>query len=259
MISCLLCFYMKNMTRSFLLSAFLFLAGDLVFAQGTYMPSNAPSVTAIRGVNVNQGTLAGMGLKYNDGSYVNEKNADIKGSPFFKEDWLAGNVLLRTKDRFDSVFIKYDLYRDLLLVKVDEKEYEFNIDVWEFTLPGSADDEKLLFRSGFEAAPGMTDKSFYQVLYDGKTKFLLKHRKQIVSEMTSTPGVRARAFEDQKQYFILKPGGRMDKLRKKNKSILDLLGDAPELEKKIAAGKMKFNSDEDIIAVLKLYDSLEKD
>ena len=105
----------------------------------------------------------------------------------------------------------------------------------------------------------MNEKSFYQVLYDGKTKLLVKYKKLIVSELTSTPGVKVKAFEDQKSYFILTAQGRMEKIKKKNKGILDLLGDRQEeLKKMVETNKLKLTNDEEIIKVLAYYDSLTK-
>ncbi len=221
--------------------------------------SNLPTMTPMRGLNANRGGLSGSGLKYNDGSYINEKDADVKGSPFLFDDWKKGNVLLKTKERIDSVLIKYNLYADMLQVKVDEQEYQFNIDVMEFLLPDPVSKETALFRSGFNPVAGMNEKSFYQVLYDGKTKLLVKYKKLITSELTSTPGVKAKVFEDQKLYFILTASGRMEKIRKKNKGILDLLdGKKEELKKMVETNKLKLADDEEIIKILEYYDSLTK-
>jgi|SRR5688572_12577391 hypothetical protein len=238
----------------------LIIWGQVGFCQNSYMPSNVPALTPMRGININQGGLSGTGLKYNDGSYVNEKDADIKGSPFLFDDWRKGNVLLKTKERIDSVLIKYNLYTDLLQVKIDDQEYQFNIDVSEFLLPDPLTNQMILFRSGFISIPGTNEKSFYKVLYDGKTKLLLKHKKLIGYELTSTPGVKAKVFEDQKNYFILTASGKMEKIKKKNKGILDLLeGEKEKLKKMVDSGKLKLANDEEIISVLEYYDSLMKE
>jgi len=245
--------------KALLIIPLIFL-NQLSFCQNSYMPSNAPSLTPIQGMNVNQDGLSGSGLKYNDGSYINEKDADIKGSPFLFSNWEKGNVLLKTKERVDSVLIKYNLYTDLLQVKVDEQEYQFNIDVWEFLLPDPLTNEIALFRSGFSPVPGMNEKSFYQVLYDGKTKLLLKHKKLVGTELTSIPGVKAKVFEDQKSWFILTASGKMEKIKKKNKDILDLLeGKKEELKKMVNSRRLKLINDEEIISVLEYYDSLKQE
>jgi hypothetical protein len=238
----------------------LMIVHPLAFCQGNYRPSNLPSLTLLRGINTNHGALSGAGLKYNDGSYVNEKDADIKGSPFLFDDWRKGNVLLKTKERIDSISIKYNLYADVLQVKVDDQEYQFNIEVSEFMIPDLVTNGTALFRSGFSPVPGMNEKSFYQVLYDGRTKLLLKHKKLIGSEMTSTPGVKAKVFEDQNNYFILTASGKMEKIKKKNKGILDLLeGEKEALKKMVESNKLKLVNDEEIIRVLEYYDSLTKE
>ncbi|MFC0773571.1 hypothetical protein [Terrimonas alba] len=226
----------------------------LVFSQNS---SNIPRLTPIRGVNVNQGGLAGTGLKYNDGSYINEKNADVKGQPFLYDEWEKGSVLLKTKEKIDSVLIKYNLYTDLLVVKVDEQEYQFNIDVQEFLIYNQDPGGNVLFRSGYTPVPGMTEKSFYQVLYDGKTKLLLKRKKIITEELTSTPGVKVKVYEDRPAYYILTAGGKMEKMKKKGDSILNILGDKrKELTKMAEANKLKLTVDADLVKLLEYYDHI---
>ena len=240
------------------LAVCLVLINHWVYAQGSIRPSTFPALTPVGGLSLNRSDF-GTGLKYSDGSYLSEKGTEVKGTPFFIEDWKKGNVLLKTKERIDTVLLKYNLYTDLLHVKVDDQEYQFNIDVSEFLLPDPVTNEMALFRSGFNAEPGLNEKSFYQVLYDGKTKLLLKHKKIIISELTSTPGVKAKVFEDQKSYFILTASGKMKKIKKKNKGILDLLEEKKvELKKMADTNKLKLVTDEEIIKVLEYYDSLIK-
>ncbi|WP_276501897.1 hypothetical protein [Terrimonas pollutisoli] len=233
----------------------LFLS-PLIFSQNS---SNIPTLTPMRGINVNQGGLSGSGLKYNDGSYINEKSADVKGQPFLFDEWKKGSVLLKTKEKVDSVLIKYNLYTDLLLVKVDEQEYQFNIDVQEFLIYHEVSNENLLFRSGYTPVPGMTEKSFYQVLYDGKTKLLLKHKKIITEELTSTPGVKAKVYEERPAYYILTAGGKMEKMKKKGDSILNILGDKKkELTKMAEANNLKMTVDADLVKLLEYYDQISR-
>jgi hypothetical protein len=236
----------------------LLLMNQFVFGQGVIRPTGFPTLTPIRGLSLSRSDL-GTGLKYNDGSFLSEKAAGVKGTPFLFDDWKKGNVLLKTRERIDSVYIRYNLYSDLLGVKVDGEEYQFNIDVLEFLLPDSLTNTMNLFRSGFSPVAGLTERSFYQVLYDGKTKFLLKYKKEIASELTSTPGVKARVFEDHKLYYILTASGKMERIRKKNKTILDLFDDKrEELKKMIDTNKLKLTTDEEIIKLLEFYDALSK-
>lgn len=237
--------------KSYLFCMALFLS-SFVFSQN--MP---PALTPIRGINVNQGGLTGTGLKYNDGSYVSEKNADVKGQPFLYDEWTKASVLLKTKEKIDSVLIKYNLYTDLLIVRVDAQEYQFNIDVQEFLIYQGDSHENFLFRSGYNPVPGMTEKSFYQVLYDGKTKLLLKHKKIITEQMTSTPGVKAKVYEDRPVYYILTADGKMEKIKRKGDSILNILSDKKkELSKMAETNKLKLTVDADLVKLLEYYDQI---
>lgn len=228
------------------------------FSQGGAMPSNFPALVPLRGLNTNQGTLMGMGATYNDGSYVNEKGNNIAGTPLLFENWNYGTVWLTTGEKYDSMRLKYDMLNDLLYVLINDQEYQFKDDISAFRIIDSATLKVLLFRNGFPTVSAFDSRSFYQVLYDGKIKFVLKTRKQIVSELTSTPGVKKKVFNDEKSYYIVTASGDMKKLRKKNvDAILELLdGHKEELKKMIREQKLKLNKDEEIIQLLHYYDSL---
>lgn len=244
------------MKNRFIICCILFC--EVSVAQNVAMPSVFPALTPIRGANVNKGTLTGMGVQYNDGSYMNEKSGTIKGTPLLFENWNYGTVWLLTGEKYDSMLLKYDLLGDQLFVLLNETEYEFNTGVTSFRITDSASRKVLIYRNGFAPALTFTDKSFYQVLYDGKTKLLLKIRKKIVSEITSMPGVKVKSFEDEKNYFLVTATGEMKKIRKKNSDILDMLdANKEQLKKMMSEQKLKLNKDEEIIQLLHYYDSLK--
>src|ERR1044071_5231127 len=90
------------------------------FCQNTAMPSNFPALSPIRGANMNRGTLSGMGTQYNDGSYINEKGNNVKGTPLLFENWSNATVWLVTGEKYDSMRVKYDLYSDRLIVLLND-------------------------------------------------------------------------------------------------------------------------------------------
>jgi hypothetical protein len=235
----------------------IMLCSELAFSQGGAMPSNFPQLVPIRGLNTNKGSLSGMGIRYNDGSYMNEKGGDIAGTPLLFENWNYGTVWLHTGERYDSMQLKYDLLNEVLLVLVSDMEYQFKDDVSSFRIIDSATRNVLTFRNGFTPVSAFDIRTFYQVLYDGRTKLVLKTRKQVVSEITSTPGVKSKSFNDEKNYYLVMASGEMKKIRKKNADIIELLeGHEEELKKMIKEQKLKLSKDEEIVQLLHYYDSL---
>jgi hypothetical protein len=237
---------------------FLLIYSELVYSQGGAMPSNFPTVVPVRGLNVNTGSLMGMGVKYNDGSYVNEKGMNVAGTPLLFENWNYGTVWMKTGEKFDSMHLKYDMLNDLLYVHLNDMDYQFKDEISSFRITDSATLKVFMFRTGFKAVSVFDSKSFYQVLYDGKTKFVQKRRKLVVSELTSTPGVKRDSFSDENTYYIVTATGEMKKLKKKNDDIIELLdGHKEELKKMIKEQRLKLNKDEEIIQLLHYYDQLE--
>lgn len=242
-----------------ILVIFMITSWQICFSQNVAMPSPFPALSPVRGANINRGSLSGMGVQYNDGSYINEKGNNIKGTPLLFDNWNYGTVWLVTGEKYDSMQVKYDLYSDRLIVLINDTEYEFNTGVSSFRITDSVTRKVLLYRNGFDPISSFSRQSFYQVLYDGKTKLLLKIRKKIVSDITSTPGVKARSFEDEKNYFFVTSKGELKKIKKKNIDILDMLDDKREqLKKMVSEQKLKLNKDEEIIQLLHYYDSLKE-
>lgn len=227
-----------------------------VSGQRPSMPSSMPGLVPMGGVG-SKNSLAGSNLRYNDGSFLNEKGGDIKGSPFLNDNWQPGSAFLKTREQYDSLLMKYDLVNDQLLIKIDENAYTFNDELREFRLTDSVAGKTLIFRNGFASVAGFGEKTFYRIAYDGKTKLLFKNKKVIVSGITSTPGVKEKTYEDQTSYYICTSSGIMKRIKKRNKTIADLFPDQSAVIKKyIEAEYGNTLNEEELVALLRFYDGL---
>jgi hypothetical protein len=101
----------------------------------------------------------------------------VQGSPLLQNDWAEGAVMMADGRYFYGVSLLYNLYDDILYFKRDKEMCEFTDPVRQFTfrfLKGN-DSATALYRSGFPAIGKNTERSFYEVLADGKYQ-LLNHR-----------------------------------------------------------------------------------
>lgn len=108
--------------------------------------------------------------------------AEIKGSPFLLEGWAKGNVKFTNNSVLKNVALKYDqVMGDLLFKGKNDESYYFNDPVREFSLTYIDNNLEInqKFRNGFPNVKNLTEKSFYEVLVDGKVKLLKRNNKSI--------------------------------------------------------------------------------
>ena len=161
---------------------FLFTVTPLyLFAQGETedLTSTSTNVAFANAVNMYNNTIGKNSVIFTGVAYYDIRRG-IKGHPFFMNDlWEIGTIVYRDQ-KFDSIDIKYDILRDLLLVKnIDKRGFIWPIQlnslkVEEFNVLGHhfmniEEDTLSNFKTGF-----------YDVLFDGdKAKVLIKRRKEI--------------------------------------------------------------------------------
>ena len=129
----------------------------------------------------------------------------VQGTPLLQNDWAEGAVVMADGRNFYGVSLLYNLYDDILYFKRDKEMCEFTDPVQQFMfryLKGN-DSATALYRSGFPAIGKNTERSFYEVLADGKYQ-LLNHRYKI---MVKVKGDYVRKdeynkFEDRTQLYL---------------------------------------------------------
>ncbi|GGH13239.1 hypothetical protein [Pedobacter zeae] len=180
-------------------------------------------------------------------------DADFEGSPYLFSDWQKAVVQFGAGIEPSSSEVKYDLLADLLVLKgKDGEEYEFKDQPKEFLLTSS----KELYKNGFAPVDQFTGKTFYQVLYDGKVKFLKKATKTVIESKGYNSATITRKIADDTQYYIVKADNKPIKVKYNEKSIIGVLGKNDELVKYIKENKLNVKSIDGLVKLLNYYDTL---
>lgn len=184
---------------------------------------------------------------------VNSKEslAGLVGEPYLYKDFKKAFV--RFSNANTSLFeIKYDQLADEVVVKGEgTQEYAFSDPILEFRFQ----DTKKTFRSGFAStSPKTSEKSFYEILFDGKVKYI-KRASKIIIEGKEYNGPIVKKIEEDNAYFIVKPEGNPEPVKNSEKSILAALG-KPELSAYVKTNKLNLKNDEDVAKLLAYNDSL---
>jgi hypothetical protein len=244
-------FYFKNVVMKNKV-VFLLLFPLSGFAQSAAMPGNLPS-GSIRNIVIANPT-------YNNGTYIAEKQKGYEGSVFLFDEYRPGLVLLKNGESYDSLQLKYDAEKNILLVKLEDKEYQFTADVKEFAIY-SPENQPLIFRHYPGPKEKGGEKIFYEVLKDGHYQLLKLTKKQWVTESTNVPGLKTKKIEEELTYFIRMPDSILHRIKKHTeKEVLNVLRLKTEaLKAFIKSNNLNLAVDKDIIAVIGYYEGLVKD
>ena len=184
------------------------------------------------------------------GTPYQETAAAGENSPYLFDQWYLGTV--RTNDDLvhDGVRIRYDLKKDEIEYKADSGLFRVSSGVKEFTIPTGTD--LYIFKNGYPAVDGQTDKSFYRVVYDGNTKLLKKYVAPIKVEKASA----TRTLEPDAKLYIMK-NDKLNPVQLSNRnSFLKLLTDEKnKMNYIIRESQLDFAADDDLRSLLEEYDS----
>lgn len=178
---------------------------------------------------------------------------DIEGSMFFYDKWTIGDVTNADGTMLKNVKLKYSVYGDQLIFAAANGEMvALDKPARRFTL------NTVVFASGFPAVDNFTTNTYYQLIYDGKTK-LLKHTSKTVTEIKggySTSSKVTRQFTTTETWYVLK-NENMIKIKPDKKTVLAALDDkAAGINTYLAANKVNFKNDADLARLLDHYNSL---
>ncbi len=176
---------------------------------------------------------------------------EYDGSPLLYDDWKVGKIKLKDGKVFSDYQLNYDIPANLLLFKdKDGSIRKFTVSVHEFSLGNE------VFRSGYNPSENRNSAAFYQVLADGKVQYLKWVDKTITEDKPYGASSMKKRFTNLQYYFVARDG-KLQKIRRDKKSVIEAIGDkAPELEKYVAQEKLNLKTDEGIAALITYYNSL---
>ncbi|MGF1922770.1 MAG: hypothetical protein ACQUHE_01225 [Bacteroidia bacterium] len=218
----------SSQMKAMLCCALLFLTSQ-GYAQ-VYNTVNSPSKTAINS---------------------RESLASLVGEPYLYKDFKKAFV--RFANANTSLYeVKYDQLADELIVKGEgDQEFAFSDPILEFKFQES----KKTFRSGFAPTSNKTsEKSFYEILFDGNVKYI-KRASKVIIEAKEYNGPSIKKIDESNAYFIVKPGAAPEPVKNNEKSILSVLA-KPELAAYVKTNKLNLKNDEDVAKLLAYNDSL---
>jgi len=183
----------------------------------------------------------------------------VEGNPFLINDWVDGSVTFKDNQKTDAT-LKYDIYNNTLLFKdKDGATMELKNHITSFTLNSISDISNvrpLIFVNGLPITGMQTEKSWYQLIGDGRVKLLKYYKKTINEHREFTSATTTRKFNTFQYYYVF-TNNRMTAFSPGKKAVQKLFEDhAAQLEAWLKANRINYKSDADLLLLFMWYNSL---
>ena len=193
----------------------------------------------------------------------NERYEGIKGSPFLTDEWTDGQVHMHNGQVFDQLQVKYNLYRDEIIVKrrdgaeviPDKKTIRsFSLDT------GSPGPLRRFVRVDYlpdnRAFP---HNHFAEILYEGASTLLAVHDKSFIRADYRQAYHANRPYDKfgdvMTQYFWIAPDGRVHVLKPSKRAITKLFSDQKDVMVAFAEeNQLDLRRPSDVVRLVQYYD-----
>ncbi|HLK30787.1 MAG TPA: hypothetical protein VKT28_19575 [Puia sp.] len=196
----------------------------------------------------------------NEGKLFENPYINVSGTAFFFDTWKSGIIEIDEHNVFDNVQLRLDLHdQQVHLMNSNGNEIVIKPGaVRKITLFDSTAKSPMAysFQCGFPSTDNQTTKNFYQILSDGKIKFLKSERKSIKEDKDSFSGETKKEFVNYEDYYFF-VDYKLQRLKKDKTSIVGLMKDKNDkVEEFVQSNKISFKSVDDIKKLVDYYNSL---
>ncbi len=181
---------------------------------------------------------------------------DTEGSIFFKDHYQLATVTMNRKT-YLNIPVKINLAENQVLFNYDGIEMAPMLAINKIAFYDSLTHAPAhIFKTGFPAMQNIQNETLLEVLDSGKV-VLLKHV-QITSrdERPYNSAVTTRVYKKVPAYYFYFGNKLSEVSRKQENLLMQLQGKTTELEAFVRNNKIKLNKEEDVLKMVRYYNSL---
>lgn len=191
--------------------------------------------------------------------YKAKSLSEVSGNTLLFQEFLKGDVKFKDGKDIKGLQLNFDALDNILLFKNSStviQEVSEPIKSFIIYETKNGKDSLKTFESGFGKVLNFDEKTFYEVLYNGKYKFLKKINKYIIETSGYNAGTKSEEIREKLFYFI-EIEGKLTQVSKNQKSIIGLFPEKESLIKDfIKKNKLNLSNEEDIVILLSKIESL---
>lgn len=225
--------------------------------------SNAQSNMSVRQTSSPQNNFGSqIIINQVDGQPIKQKYIGVVGSPYLFESFKLGNFVFTDGTKMNMISTKIDICSNEVHL-INEKKQEvflYSKQVKEIIYYDTIDLVNIVAHkivAGLPAIEDMTDKNFYELLSDGKTKLVKSIQKKVNIKKDDLTGETTKDFELYSDLYVVKDG-TIKRLKKDKKYLLELLNDkADKVATFLNNNRLSFKDIASVTAVFNYYNSLQ--
>ena len=181
---------------------------------------------------------------------------NIKGSPYFNNQFQKGEVLTTSNTKYIGIPLRYNIYNNEIEFEGKDKKV-YNLE--KSTVKSVKIDSTEFIYKTFNIKNHFI-RSYYEVLLQGKSILLKQYQVEFEEEKPAKPyqdPVPARFKQPKVDFYITKDYSEVQKISN-FKDLSSILSDkTKEMEKYIKTNKLKIGKQEDLLDIVRFYNSLE--
>lgn len=178
----------------------------------------------------------------------------VKGSPFWVDQWLPGEVELNNGNKITNVQIKFDALGHMLYLKTPRNDSVKLGEAFVKRFTAKQDDAPQTFQRLSNAGDALKTK-LVRVVYEGKyslAELIQKNMQKADFKGAYSSNVRYDEIYAENAYYLIRPDGTSEKVKLNKKSIIGALGDAagPKVDEYAKTNKLDFKNESDLVKAL---------
>ena len=181
----------------------------------------------------------------------------VEGTPFFKDEWMKGNVVVNGGTQYSGIYLKLDLFDNEVHFQ-DQKGTEMiaTTRIQKIILLDTAMQQLYNFVNGEFIQANVRIKGWYQLLTEGKATLLKKFSKQLHELRPYGSATVEQTIFTSPRYYILHDGTFTE--IKKIKEMADILTDKrDEVAQYIKTNNLSGKTDGDFEKLVNYYNELK--
>ncbi len=177
------------------------------------------------------------------------------GSEFMDDKWQLGYVILENKDRYDSLRLKFNTYKNEVICLHNRSMSMIELDknvIKEFGFYSVIDN--LMSFQKLQRKDDPEDSHYFKMLYDGKLKIVILYQtieKKVPAYRDKLGFMRNTSFEMRTDYYLIFPGNDFEKFKLKRTPFLNLFGvKKKEVRKVLRQNQIRLFQERDFIRAI---------
>ena len=187
------------------------------------------------------------------------RQVNLAGDVYLDAEWRNATLVLKDGSAKTVAKARYNANNNEVEVLFpNDSVLAVNESINEFRLDKSEKKDEQIFRSGFAAYNGNTKKTFYEVIYDGKMKVLVRYHKVVQRDNTEgdyRTGAKTDRLVLKKDYYITDEKGKLSEFDNAKKAFLEKFADKKKsIEDFVKQNKLNYREHADMKKIMEFIE-----